>query len=196
MIISLNKKILIFGILCLFLFPANPVWAISLSFNPFAQSVGAGASFEVDLVISGLENVDLGAFDVDISFDDSILQFKSYTLCNELGHLSWEADDWSLGDLGNGTVNINEVSWLWDLSSQSDSFTLARLFFTGLNTGTSDVTSGLMYSRVVLSDAFGLELVTDVESASVTIAPVPEPGTLMLFAAGIVGIVRFRKKRG
>lgn len=120
------------------MFLSSQVWAIALSFNPSTSEIGIGSTIDIDLVISGMENDDLGYFEFDVNYDDFILDFDSYTLGSGLGDIAaGDADDWSLGDLGSGTINLIELSYLWDLSFQADSFTLATLSFTSLNEGTS-----------------------------------------------------------
>ena len=145
-----NKTIRI--VLCtifMIAFFSSRVWAIALSFEESASTINIGESIEIDLVISGLENNNLAAFDFNVNFDDSILDFNSYSLGTGLG-TGWDISDFSLGYLGAGSCNVHlsEFSWLWDFTFQPDSFTLATLTFTGAGVGTSP----LSFSDVLLSD--------------------------------------------
>jgi hypothetical protein len=67
-----------------------PAWAISIDFQPSSQNVNLGDSFDVDLVISDLGNgmaPSLGAFDLDILFDSTKIEFFDYELGSSLGDL-------------------------------------------------------------------------------------------------------------
>ncbi|MGD9576767.1 MAG: PEP-CTERM sorting domain-containing protein [Syntrophorhabdus sp.] len=169
-----------------------------LSFEPFVSSINSGDSVDVNVVISGLRANDaVGGFDFNVVFDDSVLAFDSYSLTDNLGSIpAYDADDWSLGDLGGGTVNIAELSWLSDLSFQDDSFVLATLSFTGIGVGTSS----LLFDNIIISDAQGSDICT-VPSFGIVkvnpVDPVPEPATMVLLGAGIVGLVgsRIRRKK-
>jgi hypothetical protein len=81
--------------------------------------------------------------------------------------------------LPSGVVEFAEVSLLAssDLDTlqgaQAGSFTLATLSFTALNSGTAFFS----LSAGVVDDAFGNKLTT-----------IPEPGTMVLLATGLLGI--------
>lgn len=134
----------------------------------------------------------MAEFDLNVNYDNTVLNFDSYILGNELGDISTgDADDWSLGDLGGGIVNFAEVSWLFDFSFQPDSFTLATLSFTGNGSGTSH----LGFSDVLLGDELGNSLIATLDIGSIDVKnPIPEPCSILLVASGIVGFVGFRRK--
>jgi len=171
--------------------------ATMLSFTPSASSINIGENLDVDVVISDLGGSFVGAFDFDVTFDDTILTFNSYSFTDNLGDISaGDADDWSFGDLGFGTVNLAELSWLLDLSFQGDSFTLATLSFTGSAVGTS----GLGFGLANISDDWGNPIAVTLGAGTVDVAggaPVPEPATMILFGTGIAGLLGsgIRKKR-
>jgi hypothetical protein len=199
---NLTKKSCIsVGLFCVVVFLSSNVWAISLTFNPDMASIGISDPIDVDIVISDLgEFDDLAAFDLDVGYDDTILAYSGYTLGSDLGSPldSVDASSGYIGDgLGNGVINLAEVSFLWDFSSQPDSFTLATVSFVGDMEGSSS----LAFSNVILSDPLGLSLgVPSLGDGSITVesgqvAPVPEPATILLMISGLFGMGVFGRKR-
>ena len=170
--------------------------AILLEFDPAIQDVTLGSSVDVDLVISGLGDgiaPSVGSFDLDISFDESILGLTFVAFGNEL-------DLFGLGSIRgvsgeSGSVNLFEIS----LDSPSDldtfqpgSFTLATLTFDAIAAGTSS----LGISTLILADSLGSPLIADTATGSIAVRRVPEPATLALLSLGLVGlgVARHKKK--
>ena len=185
-------------LLTLLLFFVTPSCAILIGFDPVSQSVPVGDPTDVALVISGLGDgsaPSLGIFDVDISFDSTILDFNSVAFGDPL--LGDQLDLLGFGSItfftpGLGSVNLFELS-LDDLftldSMQAGSFTLATLTFNTLAVGTSS----LDISINSLGDASGFSLDADLQSGS--ISPVPEPASILLLTSGIIGMGLFGRKR-
>ena len=171
------KKEIVFGLftICMALILPVSAGAVSIAFNPTDTDAKAGDMFNIDIVISDLDVADLGGFDFNVLYDATILKFDDYELGSGLGDIDlFEALNWSMGDPANsGTIHLSELSMLWDLSFQEDSFTLATLTFEGLSEGKSD----LAFSNLTLSDDWGDSIHAEVGSGSVTIDPVPEPST-------------------
>ena len=169
--------------------------AIYLSLEPSVSIVGIGDTFFIDVKVFELENDNLASFDLDVNYDNSLLEFNSYTLTQELGSFSGsipDAEDWSLGDDGFGTVNLSVLSYLWDLSFQSDEFLLGTLSFTGTNGGIGN----FGYSNVILSDDWGDSLIpSSLDTATVSVAsPVPVPSTFLLTGLALLSFAGVRKK--
>ena len=184
------KKIFsgLFLFICLtFAFNDNACAAV-LSFKSDISIINIGEMVDVDIMISGLENTDIGAFDFNINYDDSVLVYNSYILGNGLGVIPDDADDWSLGDLGGQTVNIAEISYLENLSFQLDEFILATITFAGNSTGTSALT----FSDVDLGDVWGDPVGFSQNDGTLQVVPVP--ATLYLLGSGILFLASRRKK--
>jgi len=164
--------------------------AISLSFVPPAQTVPIGQAVSVEVVISDLGDDEVGDFDLDVSFDPTILTPTTVTFGALLGGPTLFEAVTSFSFLP-GVVDFAEVSLLSpaDLEAlQPDSFTLATLFFDTVGAGTSP----LSFTQVILDDAFAQPLT--VQTGSGSVSAVPEPGTGILVGSGLIGLFFFLKK--
>jgi hypothetical protein len=174
--------------------------AATITVTPSSQSVNLGDQAVVSLDISGLGSgvaPSVGAFDIDLSFDSSILALSSVVFGDPI--LGDQLDLFALGSIlgatpGAGTVNLFEISldFADDLNLlQADAFTMATLTFNTLAAGSS--TLGLTLNA--LSDADGLPLEATLAGATVDVAvppptPVPEPSawpTYVLLLVGLAG---------
>lgn len=182
---------------CAVIMCGSQACATALSFSPTASSINSGENFNVEVVISSLQNSFVGGFNVAVSFDDTMLNFISYSLTENLGSITLaDAEDWSFGYDGFNTVYLSEISYLSDLSFQGDSFTIANISFTGNNVGSSEI----VFNFADISNDFGYEIPVSLGVASVDVTsgtPVPEPGTMILFGAGVgcLLVSQVRKKR-
>jgi PEP-CTERM motif len=175
--------------------------AITLQIDPSNQDVTTGSTVNAELVVSGLGSAaapSLSTFDLDVTFDDSILSFLDFTFGDPI--LGDQLDLSSLGSItavspGVGTVNLFELSFdtSTDLDTlQAGSFTLGTLRFGALSTGVSAI--GISVNA--LGDANGDPLTAEIVGGRVAVsaAQVPEPASVLLLLAGVVGFAGFRAR--
>ena len=140
---------------------------------------GPGNTGNVFLTVSGLGNFvspHLGAFDLELTFDPSIIALNQVNFLDQLGDPPLGAVE-GASMLNATTVELFEVSLLPDLSFQPDHFSLAYLTFTALAQGTSP----LDVSLVALGDENGNPLSATVQNASFQV--MPEPASLLLLGS-------------
>lgn len=164
--------------------------ATTIAIEPGAPVVGLGDPVTAVISISGLGDSapeSLSIFDIDVSFDPTILSLTSVGFGGQLGL--------SLASIteGLGSVNLFELSFtsVSDLdTAQPGSFTLATLSFDTLAAGTSSL--GL--STIQLGNALGNPIQAVALGSSVDVEvprdPIPEPTSVVVFLIGslIVGV--------
>jgi hypothetical protein len=174
--------------------------AVSIGLSPSPIATSAGGSFTLDLVVAGLGgglHPALGSYDLDVSFDASLLSLDGVSFAVG-GFLGGPVD--SLQDAletVSGVWNVSEVSLLSPSEllalPQPATFTLATLSFSALAEGTTSVTlSG------IAGDENGDEIL-DLQFGAARVeigggAVVPEPGAALLFACGALAVARARRQ--
>jgi hypothetical protein len=173
------------------------VQAISLGFAPPVQNVISGQPVSVALVITDLGQLtppSLSTFDLDLTFDPTLLAVRSVTFGDP--QLGDQLDLLGLGSVteatpgGPGRLNLFGLSLddaLTLHTLQAGDFTLATLTYDTLASGTSLL--GLTVNA--LGDAFGDPLLAEVEPGRVIITAIPEPSTLLFLSTGLLGLLGY-----
>lgn len=171
--------------------------AVTIGFVPSSQTVGAGDPVFVDVVVSDLGGEIVSAYDLDITYDDSVLSATSVSLSSALGdEFFFEAFyDWDIST--SGVVDIAGLSLLSDAAllalQGGDSVVLATLGFTAHSLGVSP----LDFVFDAFNDIRGSNGQTlDVTPVSGSVAVVPEPTAAALFFVGFAvahGAIRRRQ---
>jgi hypothetical protein len=173
--------------------PATSAQAATLTFVPSAQTVVGAGPVTVDLFISGLglgSPPSVGAFDLDVSFDPTILSPTNVVFSSFLGDPG-SGEALTTFSFVSGAVDLAALSLLLpgalDLL-QPSSFRLATLSFSTLAIGTSPLT----FSQILVADAFGAPLAVTATAGSVS--KVPEPSSLVLISSGVGSLFVLRRR--
>ena len=166
--------------------------SVTLSMVPSSQTISTTEA-QVNLFISELGDFmapALGAFDVEITYDNSIVSLSSASFGTWLGQ-SMQTVTESAASVQLIEVSLEPTDFLNDL--QPGNFLLATLHFKGVGVGTSEVG----FSSVVLSDALGNEILNPaLEPASIVVeSVVPVPASVWLFGSGLLGLVGIARSK-
>jgi hypothetical protein len=186
---------------------------VTLTLVPSSLSLTMGQTLSVDVVVGGLDNdgeIALESFDLDLSFDDSRLQFTSLAFGSSLGDPNDSGEtfvDTNAGDLeghpnDSGVVEMGVFSLLSGaqlLFLQSAPFVLATVEFEALAAPGSALLELVNLSASSLGGLGGASLSdTELETpAQLFVSVVPEPGVAVLLAAACALLAqRGRQGRG
>jgi hypothetical protein len=179
-----------------------PLQAALISVEPVSQTVAVGAPVQVAVTVSGLASgaaPSLSAFDLDLTYDPTVLQFTSLTFGDPVLGDQLDLSAPPLGTVTGydalvpGLVNHFELSLdsVPTLDSlQAGDFKLTVFHFTALAPGVSPLSVAVNS----FGDALGDPLPTTVAGGNVTVVPEPEAAEL-LFAAGLTAWVVVRRGR-
>lgn len=180
-----------------------PAQALTVGFAPSTKTVGVGASFGIDVVVARTANEIVAAYDLDVAYDPSIITATSVAFGPYLGG---PVDSISGYNLFTGLIDFAEVSFLTDgdlLRLQPATFTLATLYFTADDEGTTALTlanylDGFNDIKGLRNEPYGGQILPypDLDEGQVTVTGgvVPEPSTFILLGVGLAGLLACRRK--
>jgi hypothetical protein len=175
---------------------------ITLTLDPSAVVLAPGQSLTVDIVIGGLVDAEeaeiaLEAFELDLAFDGTRLQFDALSFGGGLGDPNDSGETFLLGPGNpnlNGVVEMGEFSLLSEaqlLALQSAPFTLATIAFTVLDEP-GDAELELINLSETSLVSFGENLGDDLETPDLLVVTIlPEPGAAVLMI-GALALLRLR----
>lgn len=205
----MNKKIIFFGLLSLL--PLTPLVSnadlveTQLWFEPVNQSYSSGDTIYVDLYADILELDAIFGFSFDLSFDGgntfvssvgdtgSYLTFSGF-VANSTYFDTFLPPLWDDGDTIAAEVLLPDPL-VW-----GDDILLGTFSFTSPAVGPLGVETISLYPAAGDYGIFGDEGLLGSSSAlmpnnpSATVAPVPEPATMLLFGTGLTALVGLRRK--
>jgi len=186
---------------CALLATAEAASASTISFDPTPALGDVGDAITVDLVWTGSPGEYLGDFNTRIQWNVAIAAWDTIQLDPDMGVDSLGCLDCGFGDLTQGNVElyVTSLDSPADLMTNQDmlgnSFSLARLTFTGSAVGATDLT----FALGVFGDENGSQIDPTLVNGRICIGPdgcsrVPDPGTLALLGLGIASIGYRRRK--
>ena len=193
---------LLLSVLVLAAVPQHAVAAPILTIGAASPVVGVGETIDVTVAVSGLGHhaaPSLGAFEVTIDFDPSVLSFMTVlygdpVLGNQLNLAGYGSPQFTTP--GPASVSFTEISLdsIANLNAlQPGAFTLLTAQFMAIGTGATN----LSLSSFRLGDAFGDRTAASTTAAVLRVDPLstPEPSALLLIATGLAGAFALRRKR-
>jgi len=188
------------------LFGTQSAMAVSIGFSPSSPLVGVttGDLFDVDIVVSDLGGEIVSAFDLDVTYDASVLNATGYKFASQvagggmLGDWSWfetyNNDDTSLPFQNPlaiaGIVDLFETSLLSDAALATlqggGPVTLATISFKAIADAAS---TELGFDWTGINDVKGRN------NGVIIPGTVPEPASLALLALGLAGMGFSRQRK-
>lgn len=202
------KTLVSAAIMAVCLTTATPASAIRLYIEPANQTKFLGESTWIDIFLAELSGEIVSAFDLDLTYDPTIVQATSVDLESTsvplMGGLS---DTFYSSSLLSGRVDFSVLSLLWDdddiaALQNNDPVHLTRIGFNTVGLGTSTLAFDFSSPTEVIVGRNATPLNFSVESGSITViqqnggggTSVPEPSVLVLLLGGLGILSTFRRK--
>lgn len=176
---------------------------ILIRFSPATSHIAIGGSVNVEMNISGLGDEILSAFDINLLFNNAIVQ--NFSVTHNVATQWPGGGEFGPSDFGVGNTEVIDYSLNPsddDIAAvQLDAFTVLTFGFTGLADGSTTIGLGpnLDFERSFVGRNAG-SLTVDVGSACIAVGtgecgqvqPAPEPASyglaaIALLAAGVAG---------
>ena len=160
--------------------------AVMVGFNVLDDYIEVGESFDVEVWVDGEDiGIDLLWFGFDVVTPDIFFTYTGYTLGDDF--MGFSGPDTYVSGMAFPAIPDDVV--LATLSFSADAVGTDTLWADGPY---DSARYGLSYGFFPNSIGFDIDAITDITVNAA--APIPEPGTLLLLSAGLIGLGLSRKK--
>jgi hypothetical protein len=170
--------------------------AATLALTPASVGpVGLGTTIALDVVVGGVggsASLCVGAYDLELTYDPSLVAFVGFAYNPFLGVDPGKVIESSSG--GGGVIDLDAVSLLPSsdlVKIQPASFAFGRITLRAVGSGVGLVS----FTRSELVDADGVALLPISQLGGSALEIVPEPRVALLLAAGLAALPRARRTR-
>ena len=197
---SSAKKYLWSLVVVMLMSSASTVMAMSLEISPTAQSIPVGTHAQVEVWLKNPGGNFLSTYDFFLTYDPAILSYNTTSFSNALGNPASDPGNLYMTDSStSGSLELIAFPFTFDqgLQSGTTDLLLLSLDFSTLAVGTSTL-NFLTAPYLYLGNENGDNLQAELVSGSIDVIqsnPVPEPSTLLLLSAGIIGGILLKRKQ-
>jgi hypothetical protein len=159
-----------------------------LSIQPSSPTIFAGGTAVLSVAVSNA--IDLYAYQFDVTFTPGVLSAQSVS---EGAFLASAGTTFFIpGTIDNAVGMVTSISntLIGPIAGANGSGTLTRLAISGVTPGTDTVA----LLNVTLLDSALAPIAANVQSTSVTVERIPEPGTVVLALAGLAAVCVLKRR--